>query len=132
MKNTATTDKNMVFVPCARCDGEGGKSFWPMYTCFKCDGLKGEWVEAKVYARRQKARETAAAKRQAAWEVRYAELQARRAENWEAFTAQNPEVAARLLALPESPARAELIRYAQDAEKLYQTWDEMITRLENK
>lgn len=129
---TATTGTDQIFIPCPRCDGEGGKSFWPRYTCFKCDGLKGEWVDAKVYARRQTASEKAAAKRQAQWEARYAELLVRRAANWKVWAAENPEYATRLLALPRTPAVDEVIRYAEDQVTVYQTWEEMIARLETK
>lgn len=127
-----STETERIFIPCSRCDGDGAKSFWPGGICFKCDGRKGEWVDAKVYARRLAAREKAAAKRDAVREVRYAELVARRAANWKVWAAENPEYAARIEALPDSSAKTELVRYVGDRVTVYQTWEEMISRVEAK
>jgi GNAT superfamily N-acetyltransferase len=85
------TKGDEVFVPCSRCDGEGGKKWWPMYTCFKCDGNKGEWEDKKAYVTKENRRRKAELKRMENADAKYEALVKKRDAAMAAFIKRHPK-----------------------------------------
>jgi hypothetical protein len=86
MNATTETREGLVFAPCSRCSGKGhirGFERVAGGTCFACAGAGGEWVEAKVLARRKAAAKRRAAARRKSEGERLRQLDAdRREEGW--------------------------------------------------
>jgi GNAT superfamily N-acetyltransferase len=80
-----------VFVPCPRCDGEGGKKWWPMFTCFRCDGNKGEWEDKKAYVTKENRRRKAELKRMENADAKYEALVKKRDAAMAAFIKRHPK-----------------------------------------
>jgi len=121
-----------VWVPCPRCDGEGGKSYWPGGTCYRCQGAKGEFVEQSVLDRRAKARGKAAVKRKAGESDRRTALVERRTTAWNKWASANPSLARDISTLPAGPRRDELASFVVDEEKLFVPMSELISRVDGE